>query len=71
MISILLTALTENFQQPLMAPAINSSVITKLSMSLRLITTLTTQLLTVYDSINGVNDVQRRKKNFINGLLNL
>ena len=34
MISILLTTLTENFQQPLMAPAINSSVITKLSMSL-------------------------------------
>ena len=54
MISILLTALTENFQQPLMAPAINSSVITKLSMSLRLITTLTTQLLTVYYSINDV-----------------
>ena len=59
MILILLTALTENFQQSLMALAVNRTVITKLTAKNFLLTVKkpsTAQRFTIEYSINGVND---------------
>ena len=55
-ISILLPAFTEKFQQPLKAPAVNSSVITKNYSILRVLMARSADKknsLTVYEIVNG------------------